>query len=308
MTKARRRPGLPSATGMFVLLCLVFVLAGNPGRLLAAGEKAAWSEAGSQIQPLPGDGVQKIRVVATEEPPYMSPALPGQGLSATIVRTALERAGYVVALAFERWSRAYEGAEIGVYDVVGSIWRTEKRAQNFLFSVPYLHHEIKFIKLRSSRDIQFDSLDDLDGLIVGTLKDYAYDNGFLRSRKFIRLPQNHLLQNLLKLSRGEIDLTLGEVRKIGYELKKFMKGSIGSMEILAKPLASRTTHIAVSRSHPRHKEIIGAFNQALSTMREDGTYDRILTAFGNSVARPASVGWPAAVVNASTSLSGGEPP
>ena len=52
----------------------------------------------------------------------------------------------------------------GVYDVVGSIWRTEKRAQNFLFSVPYLHHEIKFIKLRSSRDIQFDTLDDLDGI------------------------------------------------------------------------------------------------------------------------------------------------
>jgi polar amino acid transport system substrate-binding protein len=287
---------------MLALLCLVIVLTGHSGRLLAVGEKATWSETGSQIQSLPGDGVQKIRVVAADEPPYMSPALPGDGLSATIVRTALERAGFVVAFAFERWSRAYEGAEIGVYDVVGSIWRTERRSQDFLFSVPYLRHEIKFIKLKSSRDIQFDSLDDLDGLIVGTLKGYAYDKAFLHSRKFIRLPQNHLLQNLLKLSQGEIDLTLGEVRKISYELKEFMKGSVGGMEVLAKPLASHGTHIAVSRSHPRHQEIIGAFNQALSTMQKDGTYDRILTEFGDSVARSVPVGWPAAAVNLSTSL------
>ncbi|RUM51831.1 MAG: hypothetical protein DSY87_08300 [Methylococcus sp.] len=276
-TKALGWPGLPSTTRMMALLCLGLVLAGNPGRLLAAGEKATWLEAGSEIQQLPGDGVQKIRVVATKEPPYMGPGLPGQGLSATIVRTALERAGFAVVVAFERWPRAYEGAELGVYDVVGSIWRTERRAQDFLFSVPYLHHEIKFIKLKSSRDIQFDSLDDLDGLIVGTLKGYAYDNAFLRSRKFIRLPQNHLLQNLLKLAQGEIDLTLGEVLKIDYELNEFMKGSVGSMEILAKPLVSRTTHIAVSRSHPRHREIIDGFNQALSAMQEDGTYDGILT-------------------------------
>ncbi|MGH8550227.1 MAG: substrate-binding periplasmic protein [Methylococcales bacterium] len=220
--------------------------------------------------------VSALTVVAKEEAPFISRKLPGQGLSATIVKTALERAGYSVSFAFETWPRAYEGAEIGVYDVVGSIWYTDERARDFNFSVPYLEHEVKFIKRKADPDIQFDSLADLDGLVIGTLEGYAYDDEFLKSRKFIRVPQNYLLQNLLKLSLGEIDLTLDEERKIRYQLNEFMKGSIEDLEILPKPLIRRGTHIAVSRSHPEHEKIIDAFNKAIQVMKADGIYDKIL--------------------------------
>jgi polar amino acid transport system substrate-binding protein len=222
-----------------------------------------------------------LTVVVKEEPPFISRKLPGQGLSATIVKTALERAGYSVSFAFETWPRAYEGAEIGVYDIVGSIWYTDERSRQFQFSEPYLYHEIKFIKRKSDPDIQFESLDDLDGLVVGTLEGYAYDDEFLKSRKFIKVPQNHLLQNLLKLSLGEVDLTLGEERKIRYELNEYMKGSTKNLEILPKPLIRRGTHIAVSRSQPDHEKIIADFNRAIEAMKADGSYDKILAEFGD---------------------------
>lgn len=223
--------------------------------------------------------VAAVSVVAKEEAPYVSSKLPGQGLSMQIVRTALEKAGFKVKMTFENWPRAYEGAQIGVFDIIGSIWYTDRRAREFAFSEPYIQHNVKFVKRRKDDYVKYGSMDDLDGLIVGTLKDYAYGDEFLASRKFIRLPQNYLLQNLLKLSLGEIDMTLGEERKIRYELNEFMKGSVQDLEILPVPLVVRGAHIAVSRTNPRHKEIIDGFNKAIREMKADGSYGRIIAGF-----------------------------
>jgi polar amino acid transport system substrate-binding protein len=226
--------------------------------------------------------VSALTIVAKEEAPYISRKMPAQGLSAKIVRTAFERAGYKISFAFESWPRAYEGVQIGVFDVVGSIWYTAERAREFEFSDPYLFQEIKFIKRKLDKEIKFESLDDLDGLVIGTLEGYAYDDEFLKSRKFIRLPQNYLLQNLLKLSLGEIDLTLEDERKIRYALDEFMKSSIKDLEMLPKSLIRRGTHIAVSRSNPDYKKIISDFNNAIRAMKADGSYEKILSEYDHS--------------------------
>ncbi len=221
-----------------------------------------------------------LSIVVKEEPPYAGKNMPGNGLSMEIVQKALQLAGYETKLVFETWPRAYEGAAIGIYDVVGSIWYTEKRTRDFAFSEPYLLHEIKFIKRKSERDIKFTRMDDLDGLIIGTLKDYAYQDAFLQSRQFIRLQQNYLLQNLLLLTQGKIDLALGDVRKIDHELRQYMKGSIKDLEILPTPLIIRGAHIAVSKGNPKHEEIIAGFNKALATMKADGSYQEIFSRHG----------------------------
>jgi len=221
-----------------------------------------------------------LSIVVKEEPPYAGKNLPGKGLSMEIVQKALQLAGYETELVFESWPRAYEGASIGIYDVVGSIWYSEKRTRDFAFSEPYLLHEIKFIKRKSARDIKFTRLDDLDGLIIGTLKGYAYQDAFLQSRQFIRLQQNYLLQNLLLLTQGKIDLALGDVRKIHFDLQQYMKGSIKNLEILPTALIIRGAHIAVSKDNPKHEEIIAGFNRALAMMKADGSYQAIFSRHG----------------------------
>ena len=217
-----------------------------------------------------------LTIVAKEEAPYVGNNLPGKGLSMEIIQTAFTRAGYETSLAFETWPRAYEGATIGVYDVLGSIWKTDARSQDFIFSEPYLYHQIKFVKKKSRADIKFRVLDDLNGLIIGTLKDYAYGNLFLNSRQIIKIPQNNLLQTLSLLGQDRVDLAVGDVRKINYELKNFMPHNIGKFEFIPKSLIRRGTHIAVSRSNPKHEEIVNRFNKALQEMQTDGTYDSIV--------------------------------
>jgi len=217
-----------------------------------------------------------LSIVSKEEAPYVGNELLNQGLSIEIINTAFQRAGYKTSFAFETWPRTYEGGLIGVYDVIGSIWKTKEREKDFVFSDTYLFHEIKFIKRKVDIEVKFNNLDDLQGLIVGTLKDYAYRDDFTKSRKIIKMQQNHLIQNLLFLTQENIDMTLGDVRKIRYEINKYMKSSMTKLEILPQALIKRGAHIAVSKSNPDHIEIIDKFNKALESMKRDGTYDAIL--------------------------------
>ena len=217
-----------------------------------------------------------LSIVAKEEAPYFGKNLPQQGLSAEIVQTALNHAGFTSDISYKTWPRAYEGAQIGVFDILGSIWKTDFRSQDFAFSEPYLFHEIQFIRRQDDAQYIFKSLKDLDGLIIGTLKGYAYRRDFLKDRSFIKVPQNQLLQNLLKLTKGEIDLTLGDKRKITYELNQFMKGSIDKLRLLPTPLARNAVHIAISKENPQHKAILERFNQALKAMKSDGSYQKII--------------------------------
>ncbi len=124
-------------------------------------------------------------------------------------------------------------------------------------------------------------MNDLDGLIIGTLKNYAYREDFTGSKKFIKLQQNYLIQNLLFLTQDKIDMTLGDTRKIRYEINKYMKSSMKDLEFLPNVLIKRGVHIAVSKSNPNQKEIIAKFNKALKAMKSDGTYDDILKKYND---------------------------
>ncbi|NOR71863.1 MAG: transporter substrate-binding domain-containing protein [Methylomarinum sp.] len=217
-----------------------------------------------------------LSIVAKEEAPYIGNELPNQGLSIEIINTAFQRAGYKTNFVFETWPRTYEGGLIGIYDVIGSIWHTKDREKDFVFSDAYLFHEIKFIKRKDDTEIKFNTLDDLQGLIIGTLKNYAYRDDFTESRKIIKLQQNYLIQNLLFLTQENIDMTLGDIRKIRYEVNTHMKSSVKKLEILPQALIKRGAHIAVSKANPDHAEIIVKFNKALESMKNDGTYDAII--------------------------------
>jgi len=220
-----------------------------------------------------------LSIVVKEEAPYIGSQLLNQGLSIEIVNTVFQRAGIKPTIIFETWPRAYEGGVIGIYDVIGSIWKTKERETDLVFSQPYLFHELKFIKRKNNTNIQFTQLSDINGLIVGVLKDYVYRDDFNKSRKILKLPQNHLIQNLIFLNESKVDITLGDIRKINYEINTYMH-STDNLQILPQALATKSVHIAVSRSNPNHTEIINTFNLGLQKIKADGTYDAILKKHG----------------------------
>lgn len=220
-----------------------------------------------------------LRIAISDWPPYVETTAPSQGLAIEIVRTALDRIGYDMALTDEPWSRTLEGATIGVYDALAAAWYNPQRGRLFLFSQPYLINEIKFIKRRGS-PFQFRTMDDLRGQVIGIVKDYAYDDRFDQARGLTRFVNNHVLENLLLMLQGQVDVTLDDERVLSYEIDQYMANSRDRFEILPEPFARRGLCFAMSRQHPKAREIIRNFDAEIREMQADGTFRQILAKYG----------------------------
>ena len=217
----------------------------------------------------------RLNIVVNSWPPYVDKTLPNRGMAVEIVSAALQRKNYQFSIRVEPWPRALEGLEIGIFDLVGAVWKTPEREKFLFFSEPYLVNQIKFIK-KKSLPLKFEKLADLKGYLIGVVRDYAYEEKFVKSTQLIKIPQNYIVQNLLKLVEGEIDLTLGDERAVRYELNRYMQGSKKDLVFLEKPLSERGLHIGVSKMNPKAEEIITDFNQAIKEMKADGSFDAII--------------------------------
>lgn len=219
-------------------------------------------------------------------PPYADTSLPEQGLAVDIVATALKRAGYDTVIRVDSLDRILQGGALGVYDVFATPWYSEARNRYLDYSAPYLESSIHFLKMKGT-DFTFESLAGLKNVMIGTVQDYAYDEAFNQSSAIIRIPEHHLIQNLLKLNRGRIDLALDDELVLHYEINRYLPNSRHNFEFLPKPLAVRGIHIGVSRENPEHAKIVAAFDAAIQTMKKDGSFASIVARHDRYIRKPA---------------------
>ncbi|WP_198264435.1 hypothetical protein [sulfur-oxidizing endosymbiont of Gigantopelta aegis] len=71
---------------------------------------------------------QDVSLVVNIWPPYVDSSLPDDGLAMKIVKTAFKRAGYTPTIRIEKWEKALAGSKLGVYDVVGAVWKQQLSA------------------------------------------------------------------------------------------------------------------------------------------------------------------------------------
>lgn len=230
----------------------------------------------------------ELTVVHTDTwPPYADSALPGQGLALELVTTALERAGYTPRLRVDTLERILEGGKLGVYDIFATAWYSDARNAYLAFSKPYLESRIRFIK-RKGQPFSYTAFEDLRGVLIGVVQDYAYDTAFNSAPDLIRVSERNLVQNLLKLTQGRIDLTLDDELVLQYEINRYLPNSMATFSFLPKPLAVRGVHIAVSRKHPDHKAIAEAFDKAVRDMKSDGSFAAIVARHYAYIKKPAN--------------------
>lgn len=232
---------------------------------------------------LAADTGKVLKLASSSWPPYADKTMPEKGFGMDMVTQVLKRAGYTTEITIASWPRVLQGTSIGIYDAIPTAWYTPERDKALYYSDPYFENVIRLVKLRS-RPIKARSLADLDGLLVGYVTDYAYGEAFNKATNIVKIPSNHVIQNLMLLQRGKIDLTLGDRWVIRYELTNYMPNSIQDFEFIGKPVAKRHLHLAVSRTRPDHKQIVAAFNKALKEMKADGSYEKILDKYRSRLA------------------------
>ncbi|HHB11924.1 MAG TPA: transporter substrate-binding domain-containing protein [Chromatiales bacterium] len=221
---------------------------------------------------------REITLLAGRWPPYVEESLPGQGLALSIVREAFRRGGHTVKFDIKPWSRSLEGTLLGVYEGLAAAWHSQQRARELAYSAPYLVNEIRFAAL-AERPLKVDSLRDLTGMRVGVVRDYAYGEPLDSADYVVKVPANHLLQNLLRLVNRQIDMTLDDTRAIRWQLDNFLVHSKQRIVLLDPPYRTRKLFVAMHRSVPDHKRVLSDFNRGLTAMRKDGTYQQILEQF-----------------------------
>ena len=218
---------------------------------------------------------EPVHLMANTSPPYADVKLPNRGLALEIVEHVFSRTEYQTDIKIENWSRAVEGASIGVYDGLAAAWFTSERSKDLLFSEPYLSSKLIIVKRREDRG-RFRQLTDLAGGRLGVRADYAYGIDFSVIPGLKLVEENHLIQNLLNLMNGSVDFVIGDQRTMTMQLHEYMQDRITRFEVLPIDLPSPARHVAVSRELAGHDKIVAAFNKALAETRRDGSYNAIL--------------------------------
>ena len=227
---------------------------------------------------------KSLKIAGSVWPPYIVDKGAEKGAATALVTEILKRAGYKTETTIETWPRTLEGTSAGIYDVIISAWKTKEREAHFQYTDPYFVNTIQFVK-RKDAPIKFRGYPDLKGLVIGVVNGYAYGDEFDKAQGIIKVPANHLIQNLLMLQRGRIDLTLGDKWVVRNELTEYFPTAIKEFEFLGKPVATRPLHAAVSRAHPDHDKIVKDFNKALKSMKADGSYEKILDVYRNRLVK-----------------------
>jgi len=214
---------------------------------------------------------QDIRLLANTSPPYAGAGLPDQGLAVELVRHIFTRTDYTPEITIENWSRAVEGARIGVYDALASVWYSPEREQDLLFSKSYLESDLILLKLR------YASLDELAGGRLGVRRDYAYGIDFDGIPDLVQVEEDLLVSNLLNLLAGKVDFVIADQRTATMQLHELLNDKINQVQVMGIALPPVKRHIAAARSWPGHEAMIAAFDRALVSTQDDGSLQSIIT-------------------------------
>ncbi len=216
---------------------------------------------------------------ANDFPPFTDPAHPKQGFSFEIARAAFESQGYAIETVFVPWARAEDGVKKGTYDFSPTFWMNEERKSTVLFSEPYAENNIRFIKPKGN-SFEYTGLESLEGLTVGIVRGYGYPEAFLADPKFRTEEVDDLITNVRKLLAGRIDITLEDEIVARATLSREAPELLEQIAFTSGSLTSEKLYVGCGLANPEHQTIVESFNKGLAEIKQNGTYDAILTSYG----------------------------
>jgi polar amino acid transport system substrate-binding protein len=214
-------------------------------------------------------------------PPFVDNNNPTDGLSLEIIRAAFQTQGYTVNMTYTPWARAEADVAKGVIDILPDTWMTEDQAKILVYSDPYAKNALKFIK-RKGDPFEYTGIESLKGKEVGIIKDYGYEDTFIKSDLFKKEEVPDLMTNIKKLLANHIDLTLEDPIVATFIMKSVDPTLLSKVEFTKNDLSTVPLYLCVGKNNPRQNEIIEAFNKGLLAIKADGTYKRLFSKYGIS--------------------------
>lgn len=211
--------------------------------------------------------------------PFYGEEMPREGFFTELVRTAFERAGHTVKVEFMPWPRAVLEVEQGDRDVLLGAYWSEERAETFHASETIYEDETGLVAKESLGIERFESLRELTDYTIGVGRGFVTSEEFDEADYLDKDFEETDVHNLRKLDADRIDMIAGSFVSLRHFAEK-EDMDVSSLVSLEPALAEHSLHIMISRAVPDGEELLDDFHSGLETIREDGTYTRILEEMG----------------------------
>lgn len=229
------------------------------------------------------EALDKIKMTATEWPPFTGEDLPGQGISSIIVRETFAEMGYDLEIDFSPWQRSLASA-LTDQDYVGTviIYNRPRRAETCHLSRPVGISEVGFVQHRNN-PIVWKELQDLAGLSIGVVMGYVNTDEFDALADQQKLDVSAVYNDVLNLRRvayERVDLAVIDRHAMKYfldvepDLKRFRN------KLEFNPRLLVTHELAVCfKKNKRGRKLRDAFNVAFDPVRAQALTVKGLSAF-----------------------------
>ncbi len=224
---------------------------------------------------LANDNLIQLVAAADPWPPYIDETHPSGGVSIEVADAAFRTQGYTVRNEVMPWARALEEVKHARVDLILDAWWSQERSELFIYSRPYMNGPIKFIK-RKGDPFEFDDLSSLQGKSIGLVRNYAYGDEFLKARTYDKVLVTHFMQAVQMLALNRIELTIENELVARRRILRDAPELLNQIEFVKQPLSDNYIYVIASYNHPRHVEMISAFNKGLKIILENGIYQKIM--------------------------------
>lgn len=216
------------------------------------------------------NGVIQVGIMGTY-PPYnfLNEDQEMTGFDAEIAKEVASRIGVDVEFNPTPWSGMLAGLRNDKFDaVVSQVTITEDRKKNLDFSQPYITNTVNIIVPQDSTSIQ--SLEDFKGQTIGIglgTNDEAYLRNEVKPEvgEFTIKTYDDVITTLKDLNSGRIDATINNK----FAIKPVVEENNLKIKAVGEPVKQDQAGIAI---RPENPELLAAIDQALTEMKEDGTY------------------------------------
>lgn len=225
---------------------------------------------------------KKLQFAVDPYPPYTiqsgNETVFSSGFTVEIAKEIFSKMGYEAVFNVVPFERGIEMMKNGDMDGMMTVYKNTER-ESFL---DYPKESIapdsqSFFTLKGS-DIKYDgNLNNLKGKKVGIIQGYTYGDDFdnaVKNGVFTVETANDEASNLEKLLNNRVDVILDGKYTVLYDLKQ--KGSLDKVEELKPESRTPELYLVFSKKRNISKDIINRYDEILSQMKKDGTWNAII--------------------------------
>lgn len=234
---------------------------------------------GLLVLSVPSAGARDLIVIANPQAPFKfeENGVP-TGIDIEVIDAVFDRLGISYKVDFiEADARIQQEARNGTADMLLVFSKNAEREEYLVYpEESYVDISWNLFVRAEDRDrIKYESLADLEGLLIGITRDISYTDAFLNSGlKFDVAAKNDL--QIGKLLAGRFDAVPMNTLSTLHELKQ--SGDLEKVHFLPKPLKSKPYYNVFTRAStfPGIEDLPARYDAVIKELKADGTIDRIM--------------------------------